>query len=171
MIGGTVASILAPHLSSERALIVILFGYVLQGGGFWMGILKLAVWQVRHITLERARSEVLPSYIIALGPPGFTALAFTNLGYECLRVFPDTNFLSGVSPDISPLFVAQIFAVAGILQALFLIGWCVWILVVFSGWSTLSFVQMIRKGAPSKYSMSWCKRSFLSVCLSRYCFP
>jgi hypothetical protein len=69
------------------------------------------------LTLDRT---VIPTFIVAVGIPGFTAVSLLTLGNAALDVFPANSFLSGASSDISPEMVAQIFWVAGIWFSLLL---------------------------------------------------
>ena len=64
----------------------------------------------------------LAAYMVAAGPPGFTALALINLGDAASDVFPDVDFGSNLAAQPDPMLCAQIFSVAGIWLALLLMG-------------------------------------------------
>ena len=107
---------------------------------------------VHHVTLGRAPSKTLPSYMIAAGPPGFTALALVNLGQASLTIFPANDFLSGLG-GASSLVNAQIFAAAGIWFALMLTGMFLWVTMIYIGWSLLSGWKLLKLGYRSKYEL------------------
>ncbi|KAK4688387.1 hypothetical protein P7C73_g1722, partial [Tremellales sp. Uapishka_1] len=176
MLCGTIGGVLAPHLytiDAPRALVIVLFSYTMQGLGFFLGMIKLSVWMTHHITLPRAAPKILPSYMIAAGPPGFTALAVVNLGHAALDIFPAVGFLSTLSsPSPDPMLVAQIFSIVGFWWALLMMGMVVWFLVIFAGSMLLAFIQLYRKGIKEGYSMSLWATTFplagFTSCLGRF---
>ena len=69
-------------------------------------------------------SEAMPSNIIYVGVPGFTAFTLVNLGQTALTVLENNNFLSGLSQGTPPdgVLVGQIAVVFAIMFSLMLIG-------------------------------------------------
>jgi hypothetical protein len=66
----------------------------------------------------------MPSNIIYVGVPGFTAFTLVNLGQSALRVLEGNDFLSGLSTGVTPNgnLVGQIAVVFLILTSVMLIG-------------------------------------------------
>jgi len=66
----------------------------------------------------------MPSNIIYVGVPGFTAFTLVNLGQSALRVLEGNDFLSGLSTGVTPSgnLVGQIAVVFLILTSVMLIG-------------------------------------------------
>jgi hypothetical protein len=66
----------------------------------------------------------MPSNIIYVGVPGFTAFTLVNLGQSALRVLEGNDFLSGLSTGVTPSgnLVGQVAVVFLILTSVMLIG-------------------------------------------------
>jgi hypothetical protein len=66
----------------------------------------------------------MPSNIIYVGVPGFTAFTLVNLGQSALRVLEGNDFLSGLSTGVTPNgnLVGQIAVVFLMLFSVMLIG-------------------------------------------------
>jgi hypothetical protein len=66
----------------------------------------------------------MPSNIIYVGVPGFTAFTLVNLGQSALTVLEGNDFLSGLSTGVTPNgnLVGQIAVVFLILTSVMLIG-------------------------------------------------
>ncbi|WVW85931.1 hypothetical protein I302_107969 [Kwoniella bestiolae CBS 10118] len=161
MLAGSIGSMLCVHvnrISPERALTILLFAIICQGLGFWMSLIKLSSWMLHHIVLPRAPSKTLPSYMIAAGAPGFTALALVKIGNASLEIFPDNELLAG--QGIDPTLAAQVFAVVGHWFGLLCVGMYVWIVMIFLGWGLLRIVDMIQHGYLGKYELSLWAFSF-----------
>ncbi|KAK8843926.1 hypothetical protein IAR55_006718 [Kwoniella newhampshirensis] len=148
MIAGTLGSALAPRLPSEEAGYVIIVSYMIQGLGFMISLLKLSVWQARSMLLPSPDPSSLPGYIIAVGPPGFTAFAFLRLADTSRTAFPASGILSGSAGD---MFVA-----INVWFALILIGMGLYIFL-----STLSIWigGSIMRGK-LQWSMAWWSFTF-----------
>ena len=69
-------------------------------------------------------SEAMPSNIIYVGVPGFTAFTLVNLGQSALTVLEGNDFLSGLSSGVTPSgnMVGQIAVVFLMLTSVMLIG-------------------------------------------------
>lgn len=66
----------------------------------------------------------MPSNIIYVGVPGFTAFTLVNLGQSALTVLADNDFLSGLSQGTPPdgALVGQIAVVFAMIFSLMLVG-------------------------------------------------
>jgi hypothetical protein len=69
-------------------------------------------------------SEAMPSNIIYVGVPGFTAFTLVNLGQSALTVLEQNQFLSGLSTGSTPdgNFVAKVVVVFTMIFSLMLVG-------------------------------------------------
>ncbi|WWD20932.1 hypothetical protein CI109_105410 [Kwoniella shandongensis] len=148
MIAGTLGSALAPKLPLEQAGYVICVSYMLQGMGFWISILKLSLWQSRTMLLPNPEPSSLPGYMIAVGPPGFTAFAFLHLADTAKTAFPASGILSEGA--------GEMFVVINVWFALMLIGMGLYIYL-----STLAVWiggMVVRREV--KWSMGWWSFTF-----------
>lgn len=68
--------------------------------------------------------EAMPSNIIYVGVPGFTAFTLVNLGQTALTVLEGNNFLSGLSSGTPPngVLVGQVVVVFTMIFSLMLVG-------------------------------------------------
>lgn len=75
----------------------------------------------RHADVDR---EAMPSNIIYVGVPGFTAFTLLNVGQSALTVLEGNNFLSGLSQGTPPnaAIVAQVAVIFSVIFSLMLIG-------------------------------------------------
>lgn len=94
MLGGTLGSALATKMPGKQATYVIILSYMLQGMGWLMAILKLSVWMARNMIYPSPAPPSIPGFLMAVGPPGFTAFAFMNLGNTARTAFPASGILS-----------------------------------------------------------------------------
>lgn len=66
----------------------------------------------------------MPSNIIYVGVPGFTAFTLVNLGQSALTVLEGNNFLSGLSKGTPPdgTLVGQVAVIFAMIFSLMLVG-------------------------------------------------
>lgn len=86
---------------------------------------KLPAWvYFQEYEGEADESEAMPSNIIYVGVPGFTAFTLVNLGQSALTVLEGNNFLSGLSTGTTPNgnLVGEIAVVFLMLFSIMLIG-------------------------------------------------
>jgi hypothetical protein len=104
-------------------------------------------------------SAAMPSNIIYVGVPGFTAFTLVNLGQSALTVLENNQFLSGLSSGTPPdgTLVGQVAVVFLMLTSIMLIGMGCgsasdvqtekradmsgWVLLIYGGWAFMSFVK------------------------------
>lgn len=171
---GVVGGTLAPQVykySASRALTIIMLGYLGAGLGFYIGLLKLSVWMTRKLVYGRAPSQIIPSYIVATGVPGFTCFSVLTLGNAALDVFPANDFLSGAGAGDAAL-VAQVFFFGGILLSFLFAGMACWVVIVYWGWVLGRFVREPLKDPRKRWAFTWWSWDFpltgLVVSFGRY---
>lgn len=107
-------------------------------------------------------TRIVPVFFMAVGPPGFTAFAFLNLGQRASVLFP----AAGVLPTL-PIAGDALFA-ASLLLSLILFGQCLWFLLATS---IIWLKSCTRPGRPVGWSLAWFATTFpLSAC-ARLDFP
>ncbi|AFR98260.2 hypothetical protein C343_06236 [Cryptococcus neoformans C23] len=149
MLSGTIGSALATKLPLHEAGHIIIISYWLQGMGMMLSILKCSVWMARNMLRVNPAPSSLPGYLIAVGPPGFTAFAFLNLGNLAVDAFPASNILTSSNGG-------QIFQVVSVWYSLILLGLGLYILL-----STLTiwiFGQALDRQV--EWSMGWWSFTF-----------
>ena len=80
---------------------------------------------IHHIDKPETHvSAAMPSNIIYIGVPGFTAFTLVNLGQSALTVLENNQFLSGLTTGTPPdgVLVGQVAVVFLMLFSLMLIG-------------------------------------------------
>lgn len=82
MLSGTIGSALANKLPLQEAGYVIIISYWLQGMGMMLSLLKCSVWMARNMLRVNPPPSSLPGYLIAVGPPGFTAFGEFSFGQD-----------------------------------------------------------------------------------------
>lgn len=72
----------------------------------------------------KVTSQAMPSNIIYVGVPGFTAFTLVNLGQTALTVLEGNDFLSGLSSGTPPdgVLVGQVAVVFTMIFSLMLVG-------------------------------------------------
>jgi hypothetical protein len=122
--------LLQPPLPDASSLTAALSRRKFQGMGFFIGLIKLSVWMHRNMTLVNPSTNSIPGYLMAVGPPGFTAFAFLNLGSQCEDAFTAAGILNGAEAGRVMLYVS-------VWWSLMLFGICVWLvfmpMVLFVG--------------------------------------
>ncbi|OXC58360.1 hypothetical protein C358_06228 [Cryptococcus neoformans MW-RSA852] len=149
MLSGTIGGALATKLPLHEAGHIIIISYWLQGMGMMLSILKCSVWMARNMLRVNPAPSSLPGYLIAVGPPGFTAFAFLNLGNLAVDAFPASNILTSSNGG-------QIFQVVSVWYSLILLGPGLYILL-----STLTiwiFGQALDRQV--EWSMGWWSFTF-----------
>ncbi len=96
LIVGPYAGELSAHLAGDRAMGVIVAGWVFQGIGFLVSLMIYASFIYRLMTQKLPRESLRPGMFISVGPSGFTIAGVTSMGQVLPRVVPD-NFM--VSAD------------------------------------------------------------------------
>lgn len=149
MLSGTIGSALANKLPLQEAGYVIIISYWLQGMGMMLSLLKCSVWMARNMLRVNPPPSSLPGYLIAVGPPGFTAFAFLNLGNLAVDAFPASNILASSNGG-------QIFQVVSVWYSFTLLGLALYIL--FSTLTIWVFGQALDRKV--EWSMGWWSFTF-----------
>jgi hypothetical protein len=121
----------------------------------------------------------MPSNIIYIGVPGFTAFTLVNLGQSALTVLEGNQFLSGLSTGTTPdgVFVGQVAVVFSMMFSLMLVGMACafsafdivldadglgWVGLIYGGWAIMSFVKEPLKPINQRWQ-------YVCLCLSNLC--
>jgi C4-dicarboxylate transporter/malic acid transport protein len=81
MLVGTLASAVAPHLDSDKAMAVCVAGMTFQGLGWTVCSLIYPLYFLRLMQDGYPAVGMRPTMFIAVGPPGFTALATIGIAH------------------------------------------------------------------------------------------
>lgn len=79
------------------------------------------------MTLCHAPASLLPTYMTAAAPAGFSALIFTNLAKAALTIFPANQAFLGL--NMTAEGAAEGFAMAAIFFSLSLLGLYAWVVL------------------------------------------
>ncbi|KAI0632605.1 voltage-dependent anion channel-domain-containing protein [Trametes polyzona] len=107
--------------SEERAVGVLLTGYVFQGLGFFMTFFYICIYIIRIMTTGFLDGHQANGAFVAVGPPGFTALALMKLGENAAEILP----LHGLVSEQA----GQIWYAASVMAGLMLFGLAVFLFV------------------------------------------
>ncbi len=111
MLAGTLGSGLVTHLPLHEQGYVIIFSYMAQSMGMFISLLKLSVWMARNMSYPNPGTVSLPGYLMAVGPPGFTAFAYLNLGQAAVEAFPASGLFGGAADaGTAFLYISTFFA-------------------------------------------------------------
>ncbi|KAI8992735.1 voltage-dependent anion channel [Trametes punicea] len=72
--------------SEERAIGVLLAGYVFQGLGFFVSSFYICIYIIRIMATGFLNGHQANGAFVAVGPPGFTALALMKLGENAAEI-------------------------------------------------------------------------------------
>lgn len=111
MLAGTLGSGLVTKLPLHEQGYVIVVSYMCQSMGMFIALLKLSVWMQRNLTYPEQATASLPGYLMAVGPPGFTAFAYLNLGQAAVDAFPAAGMFGGAAEaGTAFLYISTFFA-------------------------------------------------------------
>lgn len=79
MLSATVATLIAPSLSSSRRMPVIVAGVGFQGLGWMIAFIMYAIYTHRLMSYGLPAPDLRPGMFIAAGPPSFTGLVLIGL--------------------------------------------------------------------------------------------
>ncbi|KZV91647.1 hypothetical protein EXIGLDRAFT_675822 [Exidia glandulosa HHB12029] len=154
MLAGTLGASLAGVMddTDSRALTLVLNSYVFQGGGFLISFMKLSTWISRNVLFGHPHdTRIIPIFFMAVGPPGFTALAFINLGARAAALFPAQS----VFPSLPN--AGEIIFGASLLLSLLLFGQCLWFILATS---IIWLKSTTRAGRPVGWGLAWFATTF-----------
>jgi hypothetical protein len=89
----------------------------------------MSVWMAHHMTLGQAPATLVPTYMTAAAPAGFTALILTNIAKAALTIFPENQAFSGL--NMTAEGAAEGFAMAAIFFSISLLGLYAWVVLSF----------------------------------------
>ncbi|KAF2687454.1 hypothetical protein K458DRAFT_333911 [Lentithecium fluviatile CBS 122367] len=93
LIIGPHAGNLAPKVSSpNKALLVIVSGYVIQGIGFLVSLMIYSAFIYRLMTQKLPKESLRPGMFISVGPSGFTIAGIVMMGQELPKIV-DKDFM------------------------------------------------------------------------------
>ncbi|CDO75158.1 hypothetical protein BN946_scf184590.g15 [Trametes cinnabarina] len=107
--------------SEERAVGVLLTGYVFQGLGFFMTFFYICIYIIRIMVTGFLDGHQANGAFVAVGPPGFTALALLKLGQHAAEILP----LHGLVSEQA----GQIWYATSVMSGLMLFGLAVFLFV------------------------------------------
>ncbi|KAI0328810.1 hypothetical protein GY45DRAFT_1254191 [Cubamyces sp. BRFM 1775] len=105
----------------ERAVGVLLTGYVFQGLGFFVTFFYICIYLIRIMTTGFLEGHQANGAFVAVGPPGFTALALMKLGENAAEILP----LHGLVSEQA----GQIWYATSVMSGLMLFGLAVFLFV------------------------------------------
>ncbi|KAK3724195.1 hypothetical protein LTR37_001320 [Vermiconidia calcicola] len=86
---GPHAGVLSAHISTPRALEIIIAGWTFQGIGFLVSLMIYASFIYRLMTQKLPRESLRPGMFISVGPSGFTIAGVVTMGQVLPSVVPD----------------------------------------------------------------------------------
>ena len=161
LIIGPHAGNLAPKVSDpNRALLIIISGYVIQGIGFLVSLMIYAAFIYRLMTQKLPKESLRPGMFISVGPSGFTIAGVVNMGQQLPKVVP---------PDFMGKGMGELAGKVGMICAnfmgLWLWGLALWFFLVSVGahWSC------VRRGKMD-FAMTWYSFIFPNTALTTATF-
>ncbi|KAI0665507.1 voltage-dependent anion channel-domain-containing protein [Trametes maxima] len=107
--------------TEQRAIGVLLTGYVFQGLGFFMTFFYICIYIIRIMTTGFLDGHQANGAFVACGPPGFTALALIKLGENAADILPAHGLVSQQA--------GQIWFATSVMAGLMLFGLAVFLFV------------------------------------------
>lgn len=161
LIIGPHAGTLAPKVSiPDRALLIIISGYVIQGIGFLVSLMIYSAFIYRLMTQKLPRESLRPGMFISVGPSAFTIAAVVNMGQELPKVVP-ADFMGEGTGELA----GQVAMICANFMGLWLWGLALWFFLVSVGahWSCM------RKGRLD-FAMTWYSFIFPNTALTTATF-
>jgi len=87
-------------IEGNKALGVLLVGYFFQGLGFFMTFFYICIYIVRIMTTGFMSGHQANGAFVAVGPPGFTALALINLASHARKILPAHGLVTPQAGEI-----------------------------------------------------------------------
>lgn len=143
LICGPHAGILATHTEGNRALAIIVGGWVFQGIGFLVSLMIYASFIYRLMTQKLPRESLRPGMFISVGPSGFTIAGVVTMGQRLPFVVPRDFMGNG------PL-AGEVSKVAATWMGLWLWGLAFWFFIVSVG----AHYSCVRDGRMT-FAMTW----------------
>ncbi|KAL5372423.1 hypothetical protein DPSP01_013530 [Paraphaeosphaeria sporulosa] len=161
LIIGPHAGNLAPKISDpNRALLVILSGYVIQGIGFLVSLMIYSAFIYRLMTQKLPKESLRPGMFISVGPSGFTIAGIINMGQELPKVVPDDFMGKGMGE-----LAGKVGMICANFMGLWLWGLALWFFLVSVG----AHYSCVRRGKMD-FAMTWYSFIFPNTALTTATF-
>jgi tellurite resistance protein TehA-like permease len=86
--------------ADDRAVGVLLLGYFFQGIGFFVTMFYICIYFLRIMMTGFMDGHQANGVFVAVGPPGFTALALINLGSNARKILPAHGLVSDIAGEV-----------------------------------------------------------------------
>ncbi|KAF2444739.1 hypothetical protein P171DRAFT_360266 [Karstenula rhodostoma CBS 690.94] len=161
LIIGPHAGNLAPKISDpNRALLVILSGYVIQGIGFLVSLMIYSAFIYRLMTQKLPKESMRPGMFISVGPSGFTIAGIINMGQELPNVVPEDFMGKGMGE-----LAGKVGMIGANFMGLWLWGLALWFFLVSVG----AHYSCVRRGKMD-FAMTWYSFIFPNTALTTATF-
>ncbi|KAJ4349731.1 uncharacterized protein N0V89_008349 [Didymosphaeria variabile] len=161
LIIGPHAGNLAPKISDpNRALLVILSGYVIQGIGFLVSLMIYSAFIYRLMTQKLPRESLRPGMFISVGPSGFTISGIVTMGQALPEVVPEDFMGKGMGE-----LAGKVGMIVANFMGLWLWGLALWFFLVSVG----AHYSCVRRGKMD-FAMTWYSFIFPNTALTTATF-
>ncbi|KAL1610431.1 hypothetical protein SLS60_002098 [Paraconiothyrium brasiliense] len=161
LIIGPHAGNLAPKISDpNRALLVILSGYVIQGIGFLVSLMIYSAFIYRLMTQKLPRESLRPGMFISVGPSGFTISGIVTMGQALPAVVPEDFMGKGMGE-----LAGKVGMIVANFMGLWLWGLALWFFLVSVG----AHYSCVRRGKMD-FAMTWYSFIFPNTALTTATF-
>ncbi|KAF2097117.1 C4-dicarboxylate transporter/malic acid transport protein, partial [Rhizodiscina lignyota] len=126
LIIGPHAGNLSAKVSADRALDIIIGGFILQGIGFLVSLMVYAAFIYRLMTQKLPAESTRPGMFISVGPSGFTIAGIISMGHVLPSVVPDDFMGNGK-------LAGQVSEIMANWMGLWLWGLALWFFIVSVG--------------------------------------
>ncbi|KAF1978466.1 hypothetical protein BU23DRAFT_549900 [Bimuria novae-zelandiae CBS 107.79] len=161
LIIGPHAGNLAPKISDpNKALCIILSGYVIQGIGFLVSLMIYSAFIYRLMTQKLPKEALRPGMFISVGPSGFTIAGIVTMGQQLPQVVPKDFMGEGMGE-----LAGKVGMICANFMGLWLWGLALWFFLVSVGahWSCM------RRGKMD-FAMTWYSFVFPNTALTTATF-
>lgn len=161
LIIGPHAGNLSPKISDpNKALCIILSGYVIQGIGFLVSLMIYSAFLYRLMTQKLPKESLRPGMFISVGPSGFTIAGIVNMGQQLPKVVPKDFMGEGMGD-----FAGKVSMICANWMGLWLWGLALWFFFVSVGahWSCATKGKM-------DFAMTWYSFIFPNTALTTATF-
>ncbi|KAI0036945.1 voltage-dependent anion channel-domain-containing protein [Vararia minispora EC-137] len=107
--------------ADSKAVGVLFLGYFFQGIGFFVTMFYICIYFLRIMMTGFMDGHQANGAFVAVGPPGFTALALINLGSNARTILPQHGLISETA--------GEVWYAASVLTALMLYGLAVFLVI------------------------------------------
>ncbi|KAI9699926.1 MAG: hypothetical protein M1820_006988 [Bogoriella megaspora] len=143
LVVGPHAGVLASKTTANRALDIIIGGFIIQGIGFMVTLMIYSAFIYRLMTQKLPRESLRPGMFISVGPSGFTIAAIINMAETLPKVIPKDFMGNGE-------LCGMVTMIVGNWVGIWLWGLALWFFMVSVGahWSCIGPGKM-------NFAMTW----------------